>query len=98
MRFASPPAAVRLPSVLPLLGVSLLPALLVLAMVCFALSREEQSVGPRGLTWNMYFSSLHAASGARPGICTFKTRVMAYALHLVFPSPSAGQAGAYRLE
>ena len=33
-----------MPSVLPLLGVSLLPALLVLAMACFSLSREEESV------------------------------------------------------
>ena len=44
MQFASPSAANRMPSVLPLLGVSLLPALLVLAMVCFSLSREEETV------------------------------------------------------
>lgn len=42
MQFTVPPAANRMPSVLPLLGVSLLPALLVLAMVCFSLSREEE--------------------------------------------------------
>ena len=34
----------RMPSVLPLLGVSLLGVLPVLVMACFALSREEQSV------------------------------------------------------
>ena len=45
MQFASPYVATRqMPSVMPLLGVSLLPALLVLAMVCFSLSREEQLV------------------------------------------------------
>ena len=33
-----------MPGVLPLLGVSLLPALLVLAMVCFSLSREEETI------------------------------------------------------
>ncbi len=56
MQFASPPAAAGMPSVLPPTttmgtwcptwcpGVSLLPALFVLAMVCFSLSREEQSV------------------------------------------------------
>jgi biopolymer transport protein ExbD len=44
MQFASPPAVDRMPSVLPLLGLSLLPALLVLAMVCFSLSREEEAI------------------------------------------------------
>ena len=44
MHFASPYVANRMPSVLPLLSVSLLPALLVLAMVCFSLSREEEFV------------------------------------------------------
>jgi biopolymer transport protein ExbD len=44
MHFASSPTANRMPSVLPLLGVSLLPALLVLAMVCLSLSREEEVV------------------------------------------------------
>ncbi len=44
MQFASPSAANHMPSVLPLLGVSVLPALLVLALVCFSLSREEESV------------------------------------------------------
>jgi biopolymer transport protein ExbD len=44
MQFLPPSAASRELSVLPLLSVSLLPALLVLAMVCFSLSREEQSV------------------------------------------------------
>jgi biopolymer transport protein ExbD len=49
MQFASPSAANRMPSVLPLLGVALLPALLVLAMVCFSLSREEETIRlPRG--------------------------------------------------
>jgi biopolymer transport protein ExbD len=43
MHFVPPPAAKRTPSVLPLLGVSLLPTLLVLAMVCFSLSREEET-------------------------------------------------------
>jgi biopolymer transport protein ExbD len=33
-----------MPSVLPLLGVSLLSALLVLAVVCFPLSREEETI------------------------------------------------------
>ena len=45
MQFTSPNIAARTPSVLPLLGVSLLPALLVLPLVCFSLSREEQSAG-----------------------------------------------------
>ena len=44
MRFASSHITARPPSILPLLGVSLLPALLVLPLVCFSLSREEQSV------------------------------------------------------
>ncbi len=44
MRFAPSPAANRMPSVLPLLSVALLPPLLVLAMACFPPSREEQSV------------------------------------------------------
>ena len=44
MHFTSPAAATRMPSVLPLLGVSLLPALLLLATVCSTLSREEQTV------------------------------------------------------
>ena len=42
--YLTPPSAARTSSVLPLLGVSLLPALLVLPLVCFSLSREEQSV------------------------------------------------------
>jgi len=44
MQFIVPPTANRTPSVLPLLGVSLLPALLMLVMACFSLSREEESV------------------------------------------------------
>jgi len=50
MRFTSPtavdaPTAVnRTPSVLPLLGVSLLGTLLVLAVICFSMSREEEAV------------------------------------------------------
>jgi biopolymer transport protein ExbD len=44
MQFVASPTASRLPSVLPLLGVAILPALLVLAMTCFSLSREEQLV------------------------------------------------------
>ena len=44
MQFLASSAAHRIPSVLPLLAVSLLPVLLVLAMVCFTLSRDEQSV------------------------------------------------------
>ncbi len=44
MRFIASPAANRMPSVLPLLGVSLLGALLALALACFSLSREEGSV------------------------------------------------------
>jgi len=44
MQFFPPPTANRMPSVLPLLGVSLLSALLVLAVVCFPLSREEETI------------------------------------------------------
>ena len=44
MQFIASPATRQMPSVLPLLGVSLLPALLVLAMVCFSLSREEETI------------------------------------------------------
>ena len=44
MQFSSPPAVNRMPGILPLLGVSLLSASLVLAMVCFSLSREEQLI------------------------------------------------------
>ncbi len=44
MQFIAPPADNRMPSVLPLLGVSLLPALLVLAMVCFSLNREKETI------------------------------------------------------
>ena len=44
MQFTSPPVVNRMPGVMPLLGVSLLSALLVLAMVCFSLSREEETV------------------------------------------------------
>ncbi len=44
MQFAHSPIVNRLPSIMPLLGVSLLPALLVLAMACLSLSHEEQSL------------------------------------------------------
>jgi biopolymer transport protein ExbD len=44
MRFTPSPAANRTLSVLPLLSVLLLPALLVLAVVCLSLSREEEIV------------------------------------------------------
>ncbi len=44
MRFSSSPSVNHTPSVLPLLGVSLLPAALVLAMACLSLSHEEQSL------------------------------------------------------
>ncbi len=44
MRFANSPIVNRLPSFMPLLGVSLLPGLLVLAMACLSLSHEEQSL------------------------------------------------------
>jgi biopolymer transport protein ExbD len=44
MQFSDSTAARRMPSVLPLLGVSLLPALVVLAMACFSMSREEESI------------------------------------------------------
>ena len=44
MYFTSVSPAPRTLSVLPLLGVSLLPVLLLLTMVCFSLSREEESV------------------------------------------------------
>ncbi len=44
MQFTVPSVANRMPSISPLLGVALLPALLVLATVCFSLSREEQFV------------------------------------------------------
>jgi biopolymer transport protein ExbD len=42
MRFESPSAAKPLPAVLPLLGVALVPAVLVLALVCFSLGGEEE--------------------------------------------------------
>ncbi len=44
MQFIASHASNRMPSVLPLLAVSLLPALLVLAIACFSLSREEDLV------------------------------------------------------
>jgi biopolymer transport protein ExbD len=44
MQFIASPAIRQMPSVLPLLGVALLPALLVLAMACFSLSREEETI------------------------------------------------------
>jgi biopolymer transport protein ExbD len=44
MQFIASPAVNRMYSVLPLLGISLLGALLVLAMACFSLSREDESV------------------------------------------------------
>ena len=44
MRFVSPPAANRTLGVLPLLAVSLLPALLVLAAMCMSLKHEEESI------------------------------------------------------
>jgi len=44
MNLSLPPAANRMPSVLPLLGCSLLSTLVVLATVCLSLSREEETV------------------------------------------------------
>jgi biopolymer transport protein ExbD len=44
MRFANSSIVNRLPSFMPLLGVSLLPGLLVLTMTCLSLSHEEQSL------------------------------------------------------
>ncbi len=44
MQFVASSPAKRMPSVMPLFGVSLLPVLLVLAMACWSLSREEQSL------------------------------------------------------
>ena len=44
MQFTASPAVNRMPSALPLLGASLLPALFVLAMVCVSLSGEEESI------------------------------------------------------
>ncbi|MGO9114930.1 MAG: ExbD/TolR family protein [Thermoguttaceae bacterium] len=44
MHFAFSPTVNRMPSVMPLLGVSLLPALFVLAMACLSLSHEEESI------------------------------------------------------
>ncbi len=44
MQFVNSPVVNRLPSVMPLLGVSLLPALLALTVACLSLSHQEQSV------------------------------------------------------
>jgi len=44
MQFIVSPAVNRMPSVMPLLGVSLLSASLVLVMACFSLSREDEAV------------------------------------------------------
>lgn len=44
MQFASPYVVNRMPSVLPLLGAALLPALVVLVMICFSLSRGEETI------------------------------------------------------
>jgi biopolymer transport protein ExbD len=63
MRFASASAANRMPSVLPLLGVSLLPALLVLGMICSTLSREEETVR---LPTNRQISPLRKAASGWP--------------------------------